>query len=88
MLDGLAAPDPQAGRGVRRRQRQHRPHPRGARGAAKRGDLPLQLIHSDDNLGGAGGFHLGVRLAYDAGYDRIWLMDDDVVPGARLPRRC
>ena len=33
-----------------------------------------------DNLGGAGGFHRGVRAAYDQGFDRIWLMDDDVVP--------
>jgi len=40
----------------------------------------LEVITSDDNLGGAGGFHLGVRAAYDAGYDRVWLMDDDVVP--------
>jgi rhamnopyranosyl-N-acetylglucosaminyl-diphospho-decaprenol beta-1,3/1,4-galactofuranosyltransferase len=47
---------------------------------AKLGDIPLRLTHSDDNLGGAGGFQLGVRLAYDAGYDRIWLVDDDVVP--------
>ena len=46
----------------------------------KLGDIPLRLTHSDDNLGGAGGFQLGVRLAYDAGYDRIWLVDDDVVP--------
>jgi GT2 family glycosyltransferase len=45
-----------------------------------RTDLPLQVTHSEDNLGGAGGFHLGVRQAYDAGHDRIWLMDDDVVP--------
>ncbi|MDP3893900.1 glycosyltransferase family 2 protein [Nocardioides sp.] len=44
------------------------------------GDLPLRLIHSEDNLGGAGGFHLGVALAYEEGFDRIWLMDDDVVP--------
>lgn len=43
-------------------------------------DLPLRVTHSDDNLGGAGGFHLGVRLAHEAGHDRIWLMDDDVVP--------
>ncbi|WP_028642574.1 glycosyltransferase family 2 protein [Nocardioides sp. URHA0020] len=40
----------------------------------------LQVIRSEDNLGGAGGFHLGVRTAYHAGFDRIWLMDDDVVP--------
>jgi GT2 family glycosyltransferase len=37
-------------------------------------------IHSAENLGGAGGFHLGVKTAYDKGFDRIWLMDDDVVP--------
>jgi rhamnopyranosyl-N-acetylglucosaminyl-diphospho-decaprenol beta-1,3/1,4-galactofuranosyltransferase len=45
-----------------------------------RTDLPLHVTHSEDNLGGAGGFHLGVRAAYDAGWDRVWLMDDDVVP--------
>lgn len=45
-----------------------------------RDDLPLRVTHSEDNLGGAGGFHLGVRQAYTAGHDRIWLMDDDVVP--------
>ena len=45
-----------------------------------RTDLPLRVTHSEENLGGAGGFHLGLRLAHEAGYDRIWLMDDDVVP--------
>ncbi len=45
-----------------------------------RGDLPLHVTSSPDNLGGAGGFHLGLKRAYDAGHDRIWLMDDDVVP--------
>jgi rhamnopyranosyl-N-acetylglucosaminyl-diphospho-decaprenol beta-1,3/1,4-galactofuranosyltransferase len=40
----------------------------------------LQVLRSEDNLGGAGGFHLGVRAAYERGFDRIWLMDDDVVP--------
>lgn len=43
-------------------------------------DLPLQVITSEENLGGAGGFHLGVEAAYEQGFDRIWLMDDDVVP--------
>jgi GT2 family glycosyltransferase len=42
--------------------------------------LPLHPIHTGENLGGAGGFHLGVKTAYDAGHDRMWLMDDDVVP--------
>lgn len=47
-----------------------------------RTDLPLRVTHTPENLGGAGGFHLGVQQAYDAGFDRIWLMDDDVVPAA------
>jgi len=46
-----------------------------------RNDLPLRITHLDENLGGAGGFHLGTQQAYDAGFDRIWLVDDDVVPG-------
>ena len=43
-------------------------------------DLPLQVIRPEENLGGAGGFHAGMEAAYDQGYDRIWLLDDDVVP--------
>lgn len=42
--------------------------------------LPLQVIRTEENLGGAGGFHLGMQTAFDQEYDRIWLMDDDVVP--------
>ena len=42
--------------------------------------LRLQRIHLDENTGGAGGFRAGVEAAYDQGFDRIWLMDDDVVP--------
>jgi len=45
-----------------------------------RNDLPLRITTMPDNVGGAGGFHLGVQRAYDAGFDRIWLVDDDVVP--------
>jgi len=45
-----------------------------------RDDLPLHVTTTGTNLGGAGGFHLGVRAAYDSGFDRVWLMDDDVVP--------
>ncbi len=46
---------------------------------ARHDDLPLRVIRPARNLGGAGGFHLGVQAAYEAGLDRIWLMDDDVV---------
>ena len=41
---------------------------------------PLQVIRPDENLGGAGGFHLGLRTAWQAGHDRFLLIDDDVVP--------
>lgn len=47
---------------------------------AGRTDLPLRVLRSEENLGGAGGFHRGVQAAYRDGWDRIWLMDDDVVP--------
>lgn len=37
----------------------------------------LYIYRATDNTGGAGGFEGGMRLAYEAGYDYIWLMDDD-----------
>ncbi|MGC4111276.1 MAG: glycosyltransferase [Nocardioides sp.] len=44
------------------------------------GGLRIQRIHLDSNTGGSGGFRAGVEAAYDQGFDRIWLIDDDVVP--------
>lgn len=46
----------------------------------RHGELPLEVVRSEENTGGAGGFHQGMRRAYELGVDRIWLMDDDVVP--------
>ncbi len=40
----------------------------------------LQVIRLAENTGGAGGFHAGVKSATEQGFDRIWLVDDDVVP--------
>jgi rhamnopyranosyl-N-acetylglucosaminyl-diphospho-decaprenol beta-1,3/1,4-galactofuranosyltransferase len=40
----------------------------------------LQVLTMETNSGGAGGFRAGVRAAYEQGFDRLWLMDDDVVP--------
>lgn len=34
----------------------------------------------DDNTGGAGGFHEGLRWALERGADLAWLMDDDGLP--------
>jgi rhamnopyranosyl-N-acetylglucosaminyl-diphospho-decaprenol beta-1,3/1,4-galactofuranosyltransferase len=42
----------------------------------------LVPMHLAENLGGAGGFHAGLRAAHEAGFDRFWLMDDDVVPAS------
>jgi GT2 family glycosyltransferase len=40
----------------------------------------IQYVRMQENIGGAGGFHEGVKLAYESGYNWIWLMDDDVCP--------
>lgn len=44
-------------------------------------DLPIaRLIALSQNIGGAGGFNVGIKEAYHAGADWIWIMDDDCVP--------
>lgn len=40
----------------------------------------VKVYHMAVNTGGAGGFYTGIKLAYEAGYERFWLMDDDVMP--------
>ncbi|KGA24612.1 glycosyl transferase [Pectobacterium brasiliense] len=44
-----------------------------------RDSLQVSYHNTGKNLGGAGGFEFGSRLAYEAGYEWIWLADDDVV---------
>ncbi len=77
MLDGLAAQTrlPDAVIVVDNASTDHTREVLGART-----DLPLQAVHAPDNTGGAGGFHQGLAAAYEQGFDRIWLMDDDVLP--------
>ena len=39
------------------------------------------IYHSTGkNIGGAGGFYHGVKMAYEDDYDWIWIMDDDAFP--------
>ena len=38
----------------------------------------LTVIHQD-NVGGAGGFHAGIKTAYGKGHDWFWCMDDDTI---------
>lgn len=47
------------------------------------GVLTNPVVHYQrlpENLGGAGGFHAGMLAAYEAGFDWIWVMDDDTEP--------
>ena len=37
------------------------------------------IAHNTQNTGGAGGFAQGMHMAHEAGYDWIWVMDDDVL---------
>jgi glycosyltransferase involved in cell wall biosynthesis len=37
-------------------------------------------MNESTNLGGAGGFHKGVKRAYESGADWVWIMDDDSEP--------
>lgn len=39
----------------------------------------LHIIRTEHNIGGAGGFSLGTKLAVEDGCDYIWLMDDDTI---------
>lgn len=43
-----------------------------------RTDIRAQTLPA--NIGGAGGFNHGMRWAVEAGYDYVWLMDDDTLP--------
>jgi GT2 family glycosyltransferase len=41
----------------------------------------LQVVHLDQNVGGAGGFAAGIERALSFEPDLVWLLDDDTVPG-------
>lgn len=44
-------------------------------------DKRLIIVNSTENLGGAGGFNLGVKkFITETNDDHVWLMDDDTIP--------
>jgi rhamnopyranosyl-N-acetylglucosaminyl-diphospho-decaprenol beta-1,3/1,4-galactofuranosyltransferase len=49
---------------------------------AKCAEGRIHRVRSEENLGGAGGFALGIAAAIEQGFDWIWLMDDDAMPCA------
>lgn len=40
-------------------------------------DDRVSVVNQEVNVGGAGGFSIGVRKGVEIGYDYIWMMDDD-----------
>lgn len=42
----------------------------------------VERLRLEHNEGGAGGFHAGIRAAFAGGWDWLWLMDDDTLPGS------
>ena len=42
--------------------------------------IEVYCIRMNKNIGGSGGFHEGIKKAYEKGYDWIWIMDDDAEP--------
>jgi len=49
--------------------------------AQKRAAFPqIEYVRMPENLGGAGGFHEGVKQGYDRGFHFLWLVDDDAEP--------
>jgi GT2 family glycosyltransferase len=39
----------------------------------------LQVIHQE-NKGGSWGFYTGIKVAFEQGFDWLWVMDDDTIP--------
>lgn len=44
------------------------------------GNPQIKYYNTGENLGGAGGFSYGVRVALEENYQYAWLMDDDSMP--------
>lgn len=40
----------------------------------------IKYLNTGKNLGGAGGFEIGIKTALEYGYENVWIMDDDTMP--------
>lgn len=50
--------------------------------ASRETSININAVSLEKNVGGAGGFNYGMRLAVENGYELIWIMDDDTMPAA------
>ena len=48
--------------------------------ARARDDLSIRYLRLPQNIGGAGGFHEGLKAAYGLGAHYFWVSDDDAYP--------
>lgn len=46
-----------------------------------------EVVYLERNIGGAGGFSLGIKIAVTQGYDLVWVMDDDTIPATTALKR-
>ncbi len=44
------------------------------------GENPRYVVNTERNLGGAGGFYVGMQKAMDLGAEWVWVADDDAYP--------
>src|SRR5256885_7130786 len=54
----------------------------GTREMVERDHPEVDVLALPTNEGGAGGFHEGMRRAYEDGAEWMWLTDDDTIPRA------
>jgi GT2 family glycosyltransferase len=42
--------------------------------------ISIVYVYKANNTGGSGGFYTGMKMAFDDGYEWLWMMDDDGIP--------
>lgn len=52
----------------------------GTKELLKNTEAGIHYYNTEQNIGGAGGFNLGIKKAVELGYKYLWLMDDDTMP--------
>lgn len=45
-------------------------------------DTRFHVVRTEKNIGGAGGFSLGLKISVESGCDYTWMMDDDTIPAS------